>query len=472
MANKAWPDARQPSVHTQPPAPIDLPGLNGKAGWGKQAFVSSAPRGREDRGSAQQDTSPPSSSSSLLLREVPPHRELPPHLRKPAPLAQSSKSPEKPLTNGWSKVGAAAAPSTNGTRAHVTGFKPIPTGPRIYTASVTTTATTSISVPLPKSSIDPSNLSRTNGQRPVTNGIVRDRHGVPGSDSGISVVAPRSGMSVFDDFDFRVNVQASKREESRESRSSDVAPPVSPPPLPPPPPPPDQALPPPPSPPSVITPDQTARLLKSPEVRGKVTIGLGNSQANGVGRDPIKEQENGTSGYVVAESQETEHSQDRPDNSDADFYPWIPTSPRTTRANPPDFIRHIPGRGNFKTCDPALHHVKEEKYNTGCGRMFKHEKPITRQDGSWEGKEVDTLEVKDPREEMDPAVRELGKGSKKNAVKGLIVLEPYDVSSIDVCELPALLNTFETVGRQLTIPQTGRRYLHLQYQPVDHLEPD
>ena len=62
--------------------------------------------------------------------------------------------------------------------------------------------------------------------------------------------------------------------------------------------------------------------------------------------------------------------------------------------------------------------------------MFKHEKPITRQDGSWEGKEADTLEVKDPREEMDPAVRELGKGSKRNAVKGLIVLEPYDVSHL------------------------------------------
>jgi hypothetical protein len=241
-------------------------------------------------------------------------------------------------------------------------------------------------------------------------------------------------MSVFDEFDFRVNVPASKREERRESRSSDVVPPGSPPP----PPPREQALVPPPSPPPVITPDQTARLLKSPEVRGKVTIGLGTNHANGIGRNhgqSSKGQENGTNGHVAPEPQEVEQTQEPetqelPRDSESDAYPWIPTSPRTVRANPPDFTKHIPGRGNFKTCDPTLHHAKEEKYNTGCGRLFKHEKPITRQDGSWEGKEADTLEVKDPREEMDAAIRELGKGSKKNAVKGLIVLEPYDVSNV------------------------------------------
>lgn len=158
---------------------------------------------------------------------------------------------------------------------------------------------------------------------------------------------------------------------------------------------------------------------------------------NGVGRShghSGKGQENGTNGHVSMEMDEVEQTQEPqtqelPGVSDENNYPWIPTSPGTVRANPPDFTKHIPGRGNFKTCDPTLHHAKEEKYNTGCGRMFKHEKPITRQDGSWEGKEADTLEVKDPRKEMDPAIRELGKGSKKNAVRGLIVLEPYDVSS-------------------------------------------
>lgn len=249
-----------------------------------------------------------------------------------------------------------------------------------------------------------------------------------GYDSGIHipltnghVVPPapvRSGMSVFDEFDARVN-NASTRKKTNS---------VPPPPPSPPPPPQEEVLPPPPSPPPpAITPEQTARLLKSPEERSKIAFGLNVAQCEegGSRRKPVKDEE--SNGHVPPPS-EPEHISEPSVNS-ADAYPWIPTSPKTTRSNPPDFTRHIPGRGNFKTCDPALHHTgKEEKMNTGCGRAFKHEKPITRFDGSWQGKEVDVLEVKDPREEIDPAMREKGMGSKKNAYKGLYQLEAYEVS--------------------------------------------
>ncbi|KAJ9108282.1 hypothetical protein QFC19_002530 [Naganishia cerealis] len=120
------------------------------------------------------------------------------------------------------------------------------------------------------------------------------------------------------------------------------------------------------------------------------------------------------------------------------LYPFLPPSPASVRANPPESTRHVQGRGNIRVCDPTIHHpssrsagggsgaAKEEPGNTGCGRAFKHEKPITRVDGVWEGKEVDDIQVKDPRLDMDKSVREKGAGSKKNAYKGLYQVRSYE----------------------------------------------
>lgn len=236
-------------------------------------------------------------------------------------------------------------------------------------------------------------------------------------------------MSVFDDFEFRVNASTSRGSSARNPTNEAPPPPLSPPP-----PPQEEELPSPPSPPRAITAAQTARLLTSPEERNKITIGLGmhrEDEEMGGRRKSVQAEANGNDVSPSSQQQVSVQASEPPATPMTDLYPWIPPSPRTIRSHPPDLTRHIPGRGNFKTCDPALHHPangKEEKMNTGCGRAFKHEKPITRYDGSWQGKEVDVLEVKDPRLEMDPAVREKGMGSKKNAYKGLYQIEPYEVS--------------------------------------------
>jgi hypothetical protein len=230
-------------------------------------------------------------------------------------------------------------------------------------------------------------------------------------------------MSVFDDFDARVTNASTKRTSTNGA--------VPPPPImsPPPPPQDDEVPPPPASPPHVaITPEQTARLLKSPEERSKIAFGLGSAHRDdGSRKRPMKDGDSPSKGPLPFEPEQTKESSAHTN----DLYPWIPPSPNTIYSNPPDFTRHIPDRGNYKTCDPALHHLakgKEEPMNTGCGRAFKHEKPITRYDGSWQGKEVDMLEVRDPRGEMDPALREKGMGSKKDAYKGLYQIDAYEVS--------------------------------------------
>ncbi|KAJ9100552.1 hypothetical protein QFC21_003595 [Naganishia friedmannii] len=119
------------------------------------------------------------------------------------------------------------------------------------------------------------------------------------------------------------------------------------------------------------------------------------------------------------------------------LYPYIPPSPASVHANPPEFTRHVQGRGNIRVCDPSIHHLssrssgsskptKLEVENRGCGMKFRHDKPITRYDGVWQGKDVDDIEVKDPRVDMEKSLREKGAGSKKNAYKGLYQVEPYE----------------------------------------------
>lgn len=96
----------------------------------------------------------------------------------------------------------------------------------------------------------------------------------------------------------------------------------------------------------------------------------------------------------------------------------------------------------MRVCDPSIHHpstrssgsskpTKVEPENTGCGMKFRHEVPIRRVDGVWQGKDVDDIEVKDPRLDMEKTLREKGAGSKKNAYKGLYQVEPYEVSSTE-----------------------------------------
>ncbi|KAJ9122394.1 hypothetical protein QFC22_001816 [Naganishia vaughanmartiniae] len=114
----------------------------------------------------------------------------------------------------------------------------------------------------------------------------------------------------------------------------------------------------------------------------------------------------------------------------------IPPPLASVYTDPPESTRHVPGRGNFRVCDPSIHHtstrsagssrpVKAEVHNDGCGLSMKHDHPITRYDGAWKGKDVNSVEVRDLRLDIEKSLREKGAGSKKNAYKGLIQVEPY-----------------------------------------------
>lgn len=109
---------------------------------------------------------------------------------------------------------------------------------------------------------------------------------------------------------------------------------------------------------------------------------------------------------------------------------------------------------------------------------FRHDKPITRFDGVWQGKDVDDVEVKDPRLDIEKSLREKGTGSKKSAYKGLYQVEPYEVSSAREVFLVwqsrrVLINAFSdvSVGREFAVPETTtppRWNLYLEYPPTCH----